>query len=103
RGRHTRFKCDWSSDVCSSDLVRGDYHWSPFTFTKPPPSHTYTICTHTHTQTEDRRQDIQYRTHKDGQTNTYSTLYLCHTHTHTHTHTDTHTDREIERDACRER
>src|SRR4029077_13570611 len=20
RGRHTRFKCDWSSDVCSSDL-----------------------------------------------------------------------------------
>src|SRR4029434_6827809 len=21
RGRHTRFKCDWSSDVCSSDLV----------------------------------------------------------------------------------
>src|SRR4029077_21294445 len=20
-GRHTRFKCDWSSDVCSSDLV----------------------------------------------------------------------------------
>src|SRR5882762_7222088 len=23
RRRHTRFKCDWSSDVCSSDLVRG--------------------------------------------------------------------------------
>src|SRR4029077_5684156 len=22
RRRHTRFKCDWSSDVCSSDLVR---------------------------------------------------------------------------------
>src|SRR5256886_1657789 len=22
RGRHTRFDCDWSSDVCSSDLVR---------------------------------------------------------------------------------
>src|SRR5260370_21611450 len=21
RRRHTRFKCDWSSDVCSSDLV----------------------------------------------------------------------------------
>src|SRR5207237_6710406 len=21
RGRHTRFKCDWSSDVCSSDLI----------------------------------------------------------------------------------
>src|SRR4029077_12057248 len=23
RGRHTRFKCDWSSDVCSSDLHAG--------------------------------------------------------------------------------
>src|SRR5260370_18558218 len=22
RRRHTRFKCDWSSDVCSSDLYR---------------------------------------------------------------------------------
>src|SRR4029434_11331265 len=21
RGRHTRFKCDWSSDVCSADLT----------------------------------------------------------------------------------
>src|SRR2546430_17468655 len=34
RRRHTRFDCDWSSDVCSSDLrvriknrqVRGPYH-----------------------------------------------------------------------------
>src|SRR2546430_1306736 len=25
--RHTRFDCDWSSDVCSSDLVRG---YDPF-------------------------------------------------------------------------
>src|SRR5260370_26771026 len=24
RRRHTRFKCDWSSDVCSSDLVSAD-------------------------------------------------------------------------------
>src|SRR5260370_41988217 len=23
RRRHTRFKCDWSSDVCSSDLTSG--------------------------------------------------------------------------------
>src|SRR2546430_10307565 len=23
RRRHTRFDCDWSSDVCSSDLVSG--------------------------------------------------------------------------------
>src|SRR6476661_9724021 len=25
RRRHTRFKCDWSSDVCSSDLTETDY------------------------------------------------------------------------------
>src|SRR6266568_5286327 len=24
RRRHTRWNCDWSSDVCSSDLNRGD-------------------------------------------------------------------------------
>src|SRR2546430_17695325 len=24
RRRHTRFDCDWSSDVCSSDLARAD-------------------------------------------------------------------------------
>src|SRR5882762_8584958 len=27
RRRHTRFKCDWSSDVCSSDLVRDALEW----------------------------------------------------------------------------
>src|SRR5260370_30664377 len=26
RRRHTRFKCDWSSDVCSSDLTRHSEH-----------------------------------------------------------------------------
>src|SRR2546430_12563889 len=26
RRRHTRFDCDWSSDVCSSDLVDRDLH-----------------------------------------------------------------------------
>src|SRR2546427_7997274 len=26
RRRHTRFDCDWSSDVCSSDLARGQHH-----------------------------------------------------------------------------
>src|SRR2546430_3131627 len=25
RRRHTRFDCDWSSDVCSSDLLRRAY------------------------------------------------------------------------------
>src|SRR5205085_4856090 len=27
RRRHTRFDCDWSSDVCSSDLDRGRHAW----------------------------------------------------------------------------
>src|SRR5260370_22783976 len=26
RRRHTRFKCDWSSDVCSSDLIDPHTH-----------------------------------------------------------------------------
>src|SRR5690606_41076573 len=26
RRRHTRFSRDWSSDVCSSDLLLGDYY-----------------------------------------------------------------------------
>src|SRR5256886_15473022 len=29
RRRHTRFDCDWSSDVCSSDLVVGDSYVKP--------------------------------------------------------------------------
>src|SRR5205085_5750540 len=32
RRRHTRFDCDWSSDVCSSDLVRLRI-WRPATRT----------------------------------------------------------------------
>src|SRR5688572_31432357 len=27
RRRHTRFDCDWSSDVCSSDLISGAGAW----------------------------------------------------------------------------
>src|SRR2546430_10042243 len=27
RRRHTRFDCDWSSDVCSSDLSKGSVGW----------------------------------------------------------------------------
>src|SRR5690242_21810391 len=27
RRRHTRLTCDWSSDVCSSDLYQGYEHW----------------------------------------------------------------------------
>src|SRR2546430_10362443 len=30
RRRHTRFDCDWSSDVCSSDLGHGEA-WGPTT------------------------------------------------------------------------
>src|SRR5260370_23370816 len=30
RRRHTRFKCDWSSDVCSSDLFSSFVHCAVF-------------------------------------------------------------------------
>src|SRR2546430_7892358 len=32
RRRHTTFDCDWSSDVCSSDLGSDDYLVKPFSF-----------------------------------------------------------------------
>src|SRR5260370_13226426 len=32
RRRHTRFKCDWSSDVCSSDLLSGIRRCSEFVY-----------------------------------------------------------------------
>src|SRR6266700_5492337 len=36
RRRHTRFSRDWSSDVCSSDLVTGHWQWSrPFGVLRP--------------------------------------------------------------------
>src|SRR5260370_8679085 len=34
RRRHTRFKCDWSSDVCSSDLNTMNLGWQPSPTTK---------------------------------------------------------------------
>src|SRR2546430_2680999 len=38
RRRHTRFDCDWSSDVCSSDLrgLPAPVHASPALFRAPP-------------------------------------------------------------------
>src|SRR2546430_16818077 len=42
RRRHTRFDCDWSSDVCSSDLLRSPLRAFAFlrgtTFMDPPRS-----------------------------------------------------------------
>src|SRR5579859_4401077 len=32
RRRHTRFDCDWSSDVCSSDLLEGS--WDNYYYTR---------------------------------------------------------------------
>src|SRR5688572_32307380 len=36
RRRHTRFDCDWSSDVCSSDLVAGEFNLSETVFVLAP-------------------------------------------------------------------
>src|SRR5699024_11886730 len=35
RRRHTRSKRDWSSDVCSSDLIRSRTHHYPFRLVPP--------------------------------------------------------------------
>src|SRR5207237_3184493 len=42
RRRHTRFKCDWSSDVCSSDLPHNnpDYAGNTTTARQTPPTMT---------------------------------------------------------------
>src|SRR5207237_7908941 len=36
RRRHTRFKCDWSSDVCSSDLLSAALVHAPTAFVPAP-------------------------------------------------------------------
>src|SRR5260370_30697649 len=36
RRRHTRFKCDWSSDVCSSDLPHSKAPWPAPAASFPP-------------------------------------------------------------------
>src|SRR5256886_1711301 len=37
RSRHPRFDCDWSSDVCSSDLIRGSWVECTHRSRSPPP------------------------------------------------------------------
>src|SRR3990167_10851685 len=44
RGRHTRFDCDWSSDVCSSDLLlrrNQTERQKRFTVCPAPPLYSY--------------------------------------------------------------
>src|SRR5688572_33445263 len=46
RRRHTRFDCDWSSDVCSSDLSNPHSWLGALTLTRPLTSPgNETICT----------------------------------------------------------
>src|SRR2546430_6220573 len=47
RRRHTRFDCDWSSDVCSSDLALGRMPRSPelpYEWYNTPNVHLFTIA-----------------------------------------------------------
>src|SRR5688572_31565406 len=41
RRRHTRFDCDWSSDVCSSDLPPPVVRWSVDRGAEAGPSHVH--------------------------------------------------------------
>src|SRR5207237_1548705 len=59
RRRHTRFKCDWSSDVCSSDLMLNNFvvEHSLGTITKRK-----NIQPITARRSEERRVGKEYRT-----------------------------------------
>src|SRR5260370_1577989 len=46
RRRHTRFKCDWSSDVCSSDLSRHTSGFCRKEFLEAPASNASGISSH---------------------------------------------------------
>src|SRR4029077_1618889 len=50
RRRHTRFKCDWSSDVCSSDLAfrGGPELWVTGSEGRPVDVSIFTVRTETH-------------------------------------------------------
>src|SRR4029434_3695761 len=83
RRRHTRFKCDWSSDVCSSDLRRqtSSSLSLPHTPGATGRRQTSSSVSHTHTYTWSHRKNANF----------ILSLVLSHTHPHTHTHTHTHT------------
>src|SRR2546430_3690236 len=44
RRRHTRFDCDWSSDVCSSDLPRTADSLAPASPSRPSPARHRPSC-----------------------------------------------------------
>src|SRR2546430_17454974 len=53
RRRHTRFDCDWSSDVCSSDLL-------DFAETDPKDRGNWKVRYEEALATENRQQDMFY-------------------------------------------
>src|SRR4029434_7839781 len=89
------FKCDWSSDVCSSDLETGIHTHCP-----PPQTHTLRgthrhthtrthTQTHTHTNTPLSTKDTVAPTHCCMLTHAYLSNHT-RIHAQTHTHTQAH-------------
>src|SRR4029434_11346271 len=75
RRRHTRFKCDWSSDVCSSDLTHTNTHAHTPTHTNTHQGVLDTYPTHTHTHTHKHMCSHTY-TNTCAPTHTNPTLIL---------------------------
>src|SRR5689334_24083394 len=66
RRRHTRWNCDWSSDVCSSDLipsgnVRESSPFGPFTDTLEPSM--LTVTPSGTTRSEEHTSELQSQFH----------------------------------------
>src|SRR2546430_4439334 len=59
RRRHTRFDCDWSSDVCSSDLFHDAHHFlhhlRPADQVAEPPCFAKLPLQHLQLRSEERR------------------------------------------------
>src|SRR4029434_8867390 len=79
---HPRFKCDCSSDVCSSDLHTGSHSTFCETSEDKRSHHTETREATTHTHTHTHPHTTNHTPH--------TTLHHTHHHTHTHTHPHTH-------------
>src|SRR5260370_7657641 len=59
RRRHTRFKCDWSSDVCSSDL--SDFPVKKFVNSPPENPNAWRDENAARSQKESQEQQVDFR------------------------------------------
>src|SRR2546430_4920508 len=77
RRRHTRFDCDWSSDVCSSDLLECAVGNSNRPGSKKkPPARTWTRCNTSRTTCVTSRRSEEHTSELQSQSNLVCRLLL---------------------------